>query len=143
MRKGAQALGIGLAAAVLALATGGAAEAQAGFTNGPYLSATSVSFVGCSGKLQEGYNADGAVYARGWFTLPRSERNLPCIGKLQRSTDGGASWHQIGDDHVPDLTGGPTTQGTYYYYDDGPAYRARVCVGDWLHDNSYSCGGAF
>jgi hypothetical protein len=58
---------------------------------------------------------------------------------LERSTNGGGSWSDLSYTHVG---GGGQTVGTDYYY-DGPGYLARVCVGDFLYSNSYSCGGGF
>jgi hypothetical protein len=135
-----RALGIGVASAGLAIGVTSSAQAETGFTNGAYISSTYVSFVGCSGQVQAGYSTStGDTYARGWFTLNTSTRGLACQGWLERSTNGGSSWSDLSYTHVG---AGGQTVGTDYYY-DGPGYLARVCVGDFLYSNSYSCGGGF
>jgi hypothetical protein len=112
----------------------GSAQAQTGYTDGSIRAA--VEFKYCQGYLQFGTsNTNGSTYARGVFYLPYSSRSLPCVGWVQRSTDGGSTWSDISDRHT---TSGGSDVTTYYYY-DGADYLARVCVGDFLHSNSYSC----
>ncbi|NUS13289.1 MAG: hypothetical protein HOY69_18115 [Streptomyces sp.] len=138
-----RALGTAAAAAGLAIGLSGTAQAETGYTNGQYVTSQHQVFAGCVGDLQYGTsNATNAIYARGMFILNTSTRTdadgnyLMCQGWLQRSTDGGRTWTDISDVHVGY---GGVHAGTSYYY-DGPGYLARVCVGDFLYYNSYSCG---
>jgi hypothetical protein len=140
VRKTISALVLTAAATAGLAAVTGSAQAQAGFTNGPYIPSTSVSFAGCSGEVQAGTsNSDGSVVARGWFTLNTSTRGLACQGWLQRRTNSSSPWGDISYTHVG--SSGQTV-GTDYYY-DGAGYQVRVCVGDFLYSNSYSCGAGW
>lgn len=123
-------LGAGVAAVTLVVGLSTGAEAQDGFTNGSIIN--SVAFVGCSGQLQEGFSTStGDIYARALFGNDVSSRGLECQGWLERTTDGGSTWTTVSDIHLG-------AGGTDYYYDAG-GYEARVCVGDFLYSNSYSC----
>lgn len=137
IRKSVRALAVGAAAAGLVAGFSGSAQAQDGYTDGLFQQSTLVEFVNCGGEVQLGVsNSNGHEYARGGFTLNLSSRGLTCKGWLQRSTDGGAHWSTISGVHSG--YGGVLAYTDYYY--DGVGYLARVCVGDLLYDNSYSCG---
>jgi hypothetical protein len=125
----------------LSLGLTASAQAQTGFTNGAYIASTQVGFVGCTGELQEGwFTSTNKLYARGWFTLNTSSRGLACQGWLERSTDSGQTWSTVSGVHIG---ADGQTVGTDYYYDNDANYRARVCVGDFLYYNSYSCGAGW
>jgi len=101
------------------------------------VSSTYTAFVGCQGWVHMGENIDtNQVYARAEFSLPTSTRGLPCEGWLERRTSATAPWATVSGYHY----GPDTTTGWYY---DGTPYNARVCVGDFLYSNSYSCVGYF
>ncbi|MFI2611662.1 hypothetical protein [Kitasatospora sp. NPDC018619] len=92
------------------------------------------SFVGCEGWLDSGYEVGtDEPHVRGAFKLGTSTRGTVCKGWLERRTDSSAPWQRISDIHTASDT-------TYWYYDGG-TYQARVCVGDLLYSNSYSCEG--
>ncbi|WP_327289307.1 hypothetical protein [Streptomyces sp. NBC_01198] len=131
-------------AAALGLATGvtNSAQAEDGYTNGGYIADSYVSFVGCSAEIQMGTsNANGQEYARAWYYLRYSTRDQPCQGWMQRKKDSETTWTMI-----EGFTVAPShdlqTVGTFYYY-DGPGYKVRVCTGDRIYGNSYSCGEGF
>lgn len=136
MSRAVRMLAVGAAAAGLFTATGGSAQAQDGYSDGDYQASTKAEFVNCGGEVQLGTSlSNGSLYARGGFTLNLSSRGRECWGWLERSTDGGHTWTTISGGHH----GAGVFAQTYYYY-DGVGYLARVCVGDLLYDNSYSCG---
>lgn len=142
----ARAVATAAAAAGLVIGLTGSAQAQDGYTNGSYVSSQHQSFAGCVGDLQTGTStSNGSLYARGMFILNTSTRkdangnSLACQGWLQRSTNGGQTWSDLSYRHVGY---GGVHAGTDYYY-DGAGYLARVCVGDFLYYNSYSCGSGF
>ncbi|MFI5803255.1 hypothetical protein [Streptomyces sp. NPDC051561] len=92
-------------------------------------------FHGCYAKLQLGIRtSDQRQFARGQFVgMGLSTRNQDCVGWLQRSNGNG--WVKVSGDHY-------AADYTAWYYDDH-AYKSRVCVGDFLYSNSYTCGQAF
>lgn len=92
------------------------------------------AFVGCEGWLDSGHEVGtGEAHVRGAFKLGPSTRGTTCKGWLERRTSSSAPWQRISDVH--------TSSGTTYWYYDGGTYQARVCVGDLLYSNSYSCEG--
>ncbi|WP_327289306.1 hypothetical protein [Streptomyces sp. NBC_01198] len=139
MNKKKAARALATCAAALGLATGvtNSAQAQAGYTDGYVQLTTEVVFVNCGGAVQFGTSdSNGSLYARGVFTLNLSSRARECQGWLQRSTNKGASWTTISGIHH---SANGEVQYTDYYW-DSTGYMARVCVGDMLYSNSYSCG---
>jgi hypothetical protein len=129
-----------LAAAALAstatLTTGVTPASADSFLDYGRTEGTGVAFAGCQGWVHSGVdNANSLVYARAEFSLPTSTRGLPCMGWLERRTSSTAPWATVSGYHF----GPDTTTGWYY---DMPPYSARVCVGDFLYSNSYSCGGS-
>lgn len=101
------------------------------------VSSTAVEFAGCKGWVHSGKNLDNnQIYARAEFSLPTSTRGLPCEGWLERRTYITDPWATVSGYHFgPDTTTG-------WYYDAG-TYTVRVCVGDFLYSNSYSCGASY
>ncbi|MFI1383167.1 hypothetical protein [Embleya sp. NPDC020886] len=98
--------------------------------------ATDTEFADCHGVVVVGQDQSlGSLYVRGSFFLPTSTRGLPCKGWLERSVNNGP-WTRIGDVHT-----NPSNSTGWYYNGDG--YRGRVCVGDLLYSNSYSCVGTY
>jgi hypothetical protein len=122
-----------VAAATLAISAAGAGPALAASQAPHGASATfrpatvddnvvsPVSRLGCRGELDANDNA-GATrwYARGSF----SNTGASCYVWLERSTNGGKSWHRVSAEHRID----PGQHVTTYWYWDGAGYLARVCI---------------
>lgn len=130
-----------LAATALAstatLTTGVTAASADTIVDNGRASGTAVEFAGCKGWVHWGKNLDNnQIYARAEFSLPTSTRGQPCEGWLERRVYTTDTWATVSAFHYgPDTTTG-------WYYDSG-TYHVRVCVGDFLYWNSYSCGGSY
>jgi hypothetical protein len=80
-----------------------------------------ISRMGCRGELDANDNAGATKwYVRGFF----SNTGPSCYVWLERSTNGGKSWHTISAEHYID----PGQRVTTYWYWDGAGYLARVCI---------------
>ncbi|WP_184733329.1 hypothetical protein [Streptomyces netropsis] len=95
---------------------------------------TYTSFAGCSGQVHKGYEqGSGTAYARGQFSLGTSTRGYACWGWLERRKDSSSAFERVSDYHT-------ASDSTGWYYSQDPV-QSRVCIGDFLYANSYSCVG--
>ncbi len=127
---------VAIASAMVAaalLGTGPASADSITYTGpAPY---TYSEFVGCEGFVEMGRDDAQNPYARGSFSLGTSTRGTVCKGWLERRESPNSPFVRISAVHtVSDVTG---------WYWDGIPYEARVCVGDLLYSNSYSCIGSW
>ncbi|MFF0478556.1 hypothetical protein [Streptomyces sp. NPDC004284] len=121
-------------AIVTATALGTGPSSAASITNQGKVGSTYTEFVGCSGWVDAGFEeGSGTPYARGSFVLGTSTRDTQCKGWLERRESPSAPFVRISAVHT-------ISDATAWYYDASP-YQARVCVGDLLYSNSYSCVG--
>ncbi|MFD5934742.1 hypothetical protein [Streptomyces sp. NPDC060333] len=124
---------------VLVAATVGGTGSSSATANGDIIFSGSApgtysEFVGCKGWVDMGHEVgSGTAYARGSFVLGTSTRGTVCKGWLERRTSPSNAFEQVSATHTAsDVTG--------WFYDGGD-YQARVCVGDKLYANSYTCIG--